>query len=486
MYMQKSVSNDEVLQLILKEFENLAKIPRKSGHEKAVSDFLLHRANALGLKAIQDEVNNIIIEKEATPGYEDVPVTILQSHMDMVCVCKEGKLFNPLTDAIEVINNGTFLSAEGTTLGADDGIGIAVALYILQADIPHGAIRVIITVDEENGMTGAKALDAKYLDAGYLINCDSEDLEVVTVSSAGSMNMDFRRKVNWTKPTHTSTYTLGVKGLLGGHSGVEIHKGRANAIRIVGLALLAMRDAAMHFEIASISGGTARNAIPATAAATIAIRDLDIYKINNIIAAVNRQLKERFSDIETGYYLEFAPTKSPTRVLSEDDKNSVIDFITLVRNGVLMMSQTTKGLVRTSSNLGVITLSEEEIAVQVFPRSAVGADLDEILAVNKALAALCGFQLNLSAKSPSWPARTNSKLTVLAKEVFAEQNGREMKSEEIHAGLECSFFYAKNPQLDMISVGPTVTGVHSPNEKMYLNTIVPHVNLLVEILRRLK
>ncbi|MDF2858746.1 MAG: aminoacyl-histidine dipeptidase, partial [Neobacillus sp.] len=298
--MPNSDENQQILDHILAEFEALANIPRKSGYEKEVSEYLLKRAKALGFQVVQDEVNNIIIEKPATAGFEDVPTTIIQGHMDMVCVGTEGKNYNPLTDSIKLLNDGNFLTAEGTSLGADDGIGVATALYLLQAASEHGPIRVIFTVDEENGMTGAKALDKKYLEGGYLINCDSEDVDRVTISSAGSINIDVKRVPIWSKPTHTAPYQFAIKGLLGGHSGMEINKGHANAIRVLGLALDAMKNAGIDFELAEIHGGTARNAIPASATSTIVIRDLDIYKVNNVIAKMNEYLHNAFGNIEKG------------------------------------------------------------------------------------------------------------------------------------------------------------------------------------------
>lgn len=478
--------NRQILEHILTEFEALAATPRKSGYEKEVSEYLLKRAKELGFQVVQDEVNNIIIEKSATVGFENVPTTIIQGHMDMVCVCTEGRAYNPLTDPIKVLNDGKFLSAEGTSLGADDGIGVATALYLLQAANEHGPIRVIFTVDEENGMTGAKALDKKYLEGGYLINCDSEDVDMVTISSAGSINIDVKRVPVWLKPNHTAPYKFAVKGLLGGHSGMEINKGHANAIRVLGLALDAMKNAGIDFELAEIHGGTARNAIPASATSTIVIRDLDIYKVNNVIAKMNEYLHHAFGNIEKGYYLEFTPTTMPDLVLSSEDCKGTVNFICLVQNGVITMSQTIDGLVETSSNLGTITTGADEIHIQVYPRSAVDSYIKEIKQETTKLAELCGFKTIFSAQSPGWPANADSKLAPLVAEIFEEQNKKPMKSESIHAGLECSWFYEKNPELDMISIGPTLTGVHSPHEKLSLDTVVPHAKLILETLKRLK
>ncbi|WP_110956134.1 beta-Ala-His dipeptidase [Anaerosinus massiliensis] len=485
--MENLTREQEILNKIITEFEALASIPRKSGHEKKVSDYLLEKAKKLNLKVVQDEVNNIIIDKPATAGYEDIPVTILQCHMDMVCVSIEGKQYNPITDSIRVINDGKCLSAEGTSLGADDGIGVAVAMYILQdKDIAHGPLRVIITVDEENGMTGAKALDKKYLNAGYLINCDSEDVDIVTISSAGSINVDLKRTPSWHEPKNTAAYKFSVRGLLGGHSGMEINKGRANALRILALAIHTMEEAEINFELADFHGGTARNAIPADAYSTIIIKDLDIYKMNNVVAKMNAYINTTFGQVEKGYYLEFMPTSMPETVLSESDCRALIDFVCFVKNDVLAMSKEVNGLVETSSNLGVVRIKKEEMKLTVYPRSSVDEQLDDFQQELETLAKRYSFEIEFSGKAPGWPVNVQSKLAPLIKQIFEEQNKKPMQAESIHAGLECSWFYEKNPQLDIISIGPTVTGVHSYHERLHLDTVVPHVHLIIETLKQLR
>lgn len=480
-----TMDNKKMLEDILSEFEELTQIPRKSGHEKEISDYLYKKAQALGLQVVQDEVNNLIIEKPASKGYENVPVTIIQGHMDMVCVGKHD--YNPLIDKIVTRRDGDFLAAVGTSLGADDGFGVATAFYILKNDFEHGPLRVILTVDEEAGMSGAKALDKKYLDAGYLINCDSEDYDVVTIASAGGVNIDLEKTPEWVQPQNHAAYRVAIKGLVGGHSGAEIHKHRANAIRILSLALEFMREAGITLELAAINGGTAMNVIPSSAEAIVVIRDVDIYRINNVITKINAYMEQNYHDVEKNYYIEFAPCKKPEQVLSDVDCTAVLDMLCLVKNGVLRDAEINgKRQVITSSNVGIVKLEQDKVALRMYPRSSNETDLQGFKINVECIARLCGFKAICSHKAPAWPAKTDGKLAGIAADVFEQQTGKPMSIEAIHAGLECSWFFEKNPQLEMISVGPTILDIHSVDEKIQLSTVVPHINMILGVLKTLK
>lgn len=484
--MQSTEANEVILNKVLSEFEQLTKIPRKSGHEQAISDYLLQYAKSLGLEAIQDEVNNIIIEKPAAAGCANLPMVILQGHMDMVCVAADGKAYDSLKDSIEMCRKGDYLVALGTSLGADDGIGVATILYLLQEDFAHGPLRAIITVDEEDGMNGAKQLDVKYLAGQYLINCDSEDFNMVTVSSAGSINIDFKRVPTWHKPKNKKAYELSVKGFIGGHSGMEINRGYANAIHILALTLDKIQADNAKIEIAAINGGMARNAIAASAQCIMVLDDDMLSQVDAAVADMNAYMAKAYGNIEINAIIEYTAVAMPDAVLAEQDSTSFLHLLCLLQHGVHAMSQSIEGLVETSANLGIAKTTKTELTVKFFPRSAVDVMLEEIKQVNQSLAKLCGFEISFSSQSPGWPANPNSRLAPLAMEIFAVQNKEKMKAESIHAGLECSWFYKKNPALDMISVGPTLTGVHSPDEKLHLATVVPHVKLLKELLTKLK
>ena len=283
---------NEVLEGVLAEFAKLAAIPRKSGHEQAVSDFLKSYLSELGFTVMQDEANNIIADKKATAGFEKAPLTILQGHMDMVCVAEEGYDYDPLKDPIKLVRTEEYLSAEGTSLGADDGIGVAEAIYIMKTAKDHGPLRLIVTTDEEQSMKGAIRLSAEHLkDASFLINCDSENYDELTVGSAGSVDLDFTRELKRVEPETPFAWKIEVKGLLGGHSGERIGDGRGNAIRTLAMILTALQEKG-EVELASFAGGKARNAIPNDAAAVF-VTDLpkeEIDAYNSIMNSGNQPM----------------------------------------------------------------------------------------------------------------------------------------------------------------------------------------------------
>lgn len=468
---------------IVEIFRQISAIPRMSGHEAAVSKFLTGKVKALGLPVKQDAWGNVIAEKPASVGREEEPIVILQAHMDMVCVASEGTAYDPLRDAIQVEESDGYLSAAGTSLGADDGIGVAVILYLLGADFSHGPLRAIFTVDEENGMTGAKNLAQPYLEADYLINCDSEDVDTVTVSSAGSVNIDFSLAVTERPPLKALAFKIGIKGLAGGHSGTDINDGRANAIKLLGFFLDKMLEKGVDFELADIAGGTARNAIPAYAEASICIDAQDKASVLCVVDEMNAYLKGVYGSTEPSAEAVPVETALPARVVDTAARERLLRLIMLLHTGVYAAPGY---VVETSANLGVIKKSVGKVEIQFFPRSSVDEKLTDFVRMGKAAAAAAGARLTVSALSPAWPERRQGKLTDIVCEEFAKITGAPMKKERIHAGLECSFFYQKNKKLDMISIGPTVTDAHSPNEKLALPTLDVHVRTIINTLARLK
>ena len=478
------MAKDEILEQVLEEFGKLAKIPRKSGHEEAVSNFLRDELTGLGLNVVQDKAFNLIADMPAAKGREQAPLTILQSHMDMVCVAAEGVAYNPLTDGIQTVRTEEYLQAEGTSLGSDDGTGIAEILYILKHLKEHGPIRVIFTVDEEQGMSGAIELSEEYLKgASFLINCDSENWDVLTIGSAGSVNLDFSRRLKRVAPTAGRAFCLELGGLRGGHSGERIGDGRGNAIRTMAMLLKEISAKGMA-ELADFSGGTARNAIPCTAKAIIAT-DLEESVIESCVEDAKRRFMAIYGAAEEGITITCKPHQHPVSVLAADDKERLLQLLTLLHTGVYTMSQVVPGLVETSANLGVIAMTEDRAEVQFFPRSAVDEQVDEFRLMAEDMAALTGFDLQISAQSPGWKERKDSKLAKLMSSIFEQQNGRPMTIEVIHAGLECGWHFKKNPELDIVSIGVTTLDIHSPKERLVLKTVRPQVELIMETLRRI-
>lgn len=474
----------EILDGVLEEFQKLAAIPRKSGEEKRVSDFLKTYLTEQGFHVVQDEVNNIIADAPATPGFEQAPRTILQGHMDMVCVAEDGYAYDPLRDPIKLVRSGKYLEAEGTSLGADDGIGVAEGLYLLKHAKDHGPLRLIVTVDEERGMTGAIHLAPKYLqDAKFLINCDSENYDELTVGSAGSVDLTFRRALKYEAAPEGKAYRLSVGGLLGGHSGERIGDGRGNALRTLAFLLQALSRQG-RIALADFHGGKAHNAIPDTAEACF-LTQIPREEISQILTAEKEKFLAIYGAVDPSVEFVLQETEAPERVLIPGDAQRLLRLLLLLHTGVFAMSTVIPSLVETSANLGVVRMEDDVVSVEYFPRSAVDGKLDEFAAEARILGDLVGFEAVVGTKSPGWKENKKSVLAKMMAEVFEEQNGKPMKVETIHAGLECGWHFGKNPQLDMVSIGVTTQDIHSPNERLVLATVEPQVRLIEEALRRI-
>ena len=474
----------EILDGVLEEFQKLAAIPRKSGEEKRVSDFLKTYLTEQGFHVVQDEVNNIIADAPATPGCEQAPRTILQGHMDMVCVAEDGYAYDPLRDPIKLVRSEKYLEAEGTSLGADDGIGVAEGLYLLKHAKDHGPLRLIVTVDEERGMTGAIHLAPKYLqDAKFLINCDSENYDELTVGSAGSVDLTFRRALKYEAAPEGKAYRLSVGGLLGGHSGERIGDGRGNALRTLAFLLQALSRQG-RIALADFHGGKAHNAIPDTAEACF-LTQIPQEEISQILTAEKEKFLAIYGAVDPSVEFVLQETEAPERVLIPGDAQRLLRLLLLLHTGVFAMSTVIPSLVETSANLGVVRMEDDVVSVEYFPRSAVDGKLDEFAAEARILGDLVGFEAVVGTKSPGWKENKKSVLAKMMAEVFEEQNGKPMKVETIHAGLECGWHFGKNPQLDMVSIGVTTQDIHSPNERLVLATVEPQVRLIEEALRRI-
>lgn len=485
--MTKSVLEiDQPTQQVIEEFVLLAKIPRKSGHEDAISAYLYQWAKDRGFAVEKDPENNVIIDKPGSKGKEGRPRTILQAHMDMVCVGAEGYAYDPLHDPIIVINDGMNLRAQGTSLGADDGIGVAMAQYILCADLACGPLRVIFTVNEEELMWGAEKINKNYLDAAYLINLDSEDDHVLTNSSAGGMTIKLKKQPTIVKAQNDRVFCLTISGLLGGHSGVDINKGRLNAIRAMGYTLLALSQKDVDYELVSINGGTADNVIPNKCSAEIVIKSADQAQLELVLAEIKKLIWDAYGYEEKNMQFVCEPMATmPNKVLSALDAEHIVTLITQITNGVQTMSSMVEGLVQSSSNIGIVAAEGSAIDLTVYWRSSDELFIEQLYAKNLALAKICNMAVEIKTRAPGWPINPESKLKPLVTAIYKEQNAKEMDVEAIHAGLECSWFYAKNPKLDMISVGPNVTGAHSSAETLEIASLRKTLNLVIETLKSL-
>ena len=491
--MKKILPDNEILEGVLSEFENLAAIPRPSKHEERVSKFLQKHLEEFGFSVTRDESNNIIAEVPASPGHENSPLTILQAHMDMVCVARKGYDYDPLNDPIKLVRTENFLQAEGTSLGADDGMGIAEIIFIAKnfsggsfKEIPHGKLRIIFTTDEEVGMSGAKNLSEKYLeDAQFLINCDSEVFDEITVGSAGNVRTDFFRKINYVAPNakFKNSFAIKISGLCGGHSGIDIAKNRANAIKLANKFLISRRMTT-EFRLADISGGSASNVIPDHAEFKI-VTNAEKSFWEETGESFSERIKKIYGDPEKNLKVEVVEIPMPEKVFSDEDFSAVMNLLSTLHSGVYTMSREDPELVETSANIGVIETDGGEIKIHVLARSNISELLPEFVESQKNLAKLCGFEINSAEPSPAWNRKSESRLAKMTAESFEEINGYPAKILTCHAGLECSSHAVKNPNLDIISIGTTNESIHSPDERLHLKTVAPHVRLIVDVLEKI-
>ena len=457
----------DVLEGVLKEFAQIASIPRPSKREGAVADYLIGRLESLGAEVVTDKLGNLIAET-AAPSQEGKPQFALQAHMDMVCVSDGTKPYNPLTDGIELVREGNYLKAAGTSLGADDGIGIAIILYILahrDSESESTPLRIIFTVDEEAGMSGARGLNEEYLsDIKYLINVDSENVDELVTGSAGSLRIDFNRKMTRIAPTKSTGYKLKVSGLKGGHSGEAIGIPHANAIKVLAEAIKRL-----DCEVASVQGGRAMNVIPSEAEAVIVLNaDQDTTPCRTLAEEV------RSASDEGGIDISLVQMELPSQVYTTEDTNNLIRLIESLKDGLHDAE--------TSANIGVLATSEEGVRLEYMPRfhSETGREVMQNSA--RTAAESSGFTATFGDTTPPWKSECN-RLAECMKSIAHEQ-GRDLTERVIHGGLECSYFSVKNPSLEIVSIGTTNLDIHSPKERLVLSSVEPFVRLIQETLKR--
>ena len=461
-------------------FEELTGIPHGSGNTAAASAWAADFAKARGLRHRRDEMGNVVIWKPASPGYEDHPAVILQGHLDMVCVQETGMDHDFEKDPLELTVDGDWVKARGTTLGGDNGVAVAMILALLDDKAAvHPPIEAVFTVDEEIGLLGANGLDCSDLRGRKLINLDSEDEGVLTVSCAGGSRCDIVKEFPLTE-AEGGACTLTVSGGQGGHSGMEINKGLANASKLLGACLKEMDGV----RLVSLSGGLQDNAIPKEAEAVFLAED----------PAALEAVRERFEKEARTAFGAAEPTLSVTlavapaqrrQALSPADTQAAIALLNDYPNGVLAMSQDIPGLVQTSLNLGIMCLKEGKMSLSSSVRSSVAAEKDALCARLEDLAAQYGGSFSQRGVYPPWEYRRESPLRDVMVRAYRETTGREMVVEAIHAGLECGLFAGKIPGLDAVSIGPDLRDVHSTREKMSVSSVARTWAYLRKVLEEL-
>ncbi len=468
-------------QVFIDNFLALAAIPRPSHREERVSRYLYERALARGLTAARDEKGNVVIDRPAAPGCENAPRAILQSHMDMVVVPRPGSDFDRLNDPVEVLNDGKSLRARRSSLGADDGAGVALIEELLEdSSLVCGPLRGIFTVDEEDGMSGAEAVTARDLDGKYLINIDWETAGSLCCSSAGSQLYRFHFSGAWEEARGVA-YELDISGLLGGHSGTMIHTGRANALRVAAECLQRALSLGLAPRLAGLRGGTASNAIPAAAAAVVVIPGGKAAMFEALMASCEERFRTRYGALETGARFGLRRVPQPDHVLSISGTASLLDFLSAAVIGVNTMSGVYPGLVESSANLSEARADETGVWCDIYQRSSSPEATEAMLRQYEMLAMRNGARMEILRVTPAWPVRPGSRLMGRCTAAYRALTGRDMAVEPVHAGLECGAWAEKNPALDIISIGPEVKDIHSPEETLDLDS----VELLRDLVRTL-
>lgn len=468
-------------------FEELTKIPRCSFDEQRVSDYLKSVGEGLGLEVIQDKALNIIIKKPGTKGYEDKPIIVLQGHMDIVCEKSDDIEFDFKKDSIKLSLEGDFVMAKDTTLGVDNGIAVAMSLALLESkDIPHPPLEVLVTTNEETGLTGAAALDPANIDGRILINIDSEEEGTILVSCAGG-----ERNILTMSPkmadvdAKKKSYTLRVSGLLGGHSGMEIDKGRGNSNRILGRVLNKINEE-LKFDLAFVDGGSLSNAIPRLSIAKIAVDSKDIKKLTSTVSEIEKSIKIELASVDKNLSIALEEIENLKKAFSSEDKEKIIAVLMLIPTGVQSMSQDIKGLVESSNNLGVVKTLDGKVTFECAMRSSVGSLKLNIANQLKALSNIIGCEYLSTAAYPAWEYNKESYIREVFKKSYKELFKKDVNVAAIHAGLECGLFDEKFDKIDMISFGPNMSGVHAPGEKLSISSTVNTWNLLLKVLENIK
>lgn len=469
-------------------FEEINKIPRGSGNEKAISDYLLNFGKKLGLVSIQDDALNIIIKKPASKGYENAPIVIIQGHMDMVCEKNNDTVHDFTKDPIKLIVKGDYIYADGTTLGGDDGIAVAYAMAVLEDNtLEHPALEILITSDEEAGMSGAMAIQPEHLDGKIVLNLDSEEEGKLLVSCAGGIRTKSVLPIEWTsRKEGTKDFTIEVKGLKGGHSGVDIHLGKGNSNKIMARVLKRISNE-VQYNLVSLNGGSKNNAIPREAVAVVSINPADKEKLFKIVETVEAELKEelRVKDPDVKVSVSESAAEA-SKVFSDETTNKVVSLSYIYPNGVNTVSSEIEGLTESSTNLGVVTTTEDEVEYDSAVRSSILSLRDEIVERNKCATEALGGTFTSNAGYPAWPYRVDSPIRDLCKDIYVRMYNKEPEIVAIHAGVECGLFKEKLGDLDMISFGPDIFDIHTPDEHMSISSVERSWEYLVEILKGIK
>ncbi|TDD96942.1 aminoacyl-histidine dipeptidase [Flavobacterium cellulosilyticum] len=467
-------------------FADLNAVPRPSKKEDRVIEFMKNFGNSLGLETFEDEIRNVIIRKPATAGMENRKTVVLQGHLDMVHQKNSDTVFDFDTQGIDMYVDGDWVRARGTTLGADNGLGVAMIMAILESTaIQHPAIEALFTIDEETGMTGAMNLKGGILKGEILLNMDTEEDDEIDIGCAGGIDVTATREYHEEEtPEHSVGYTITVKGLNGGHSGMDIHKGLGNANKIMNRLLF---DAFENFglQVAEINGGSLRNAIPRESVAKVIVAGMyDEAYIFDMQEIIN-DIKTEFKTTEPNLIIEIVKCDLPKSVMDLGVQEGIIRSIYAAHNGVYRMSAEMKDLVETSNNIARVIIKDGEIKIGCLTRSSVETSKFDLANALRSSFELSGCYVELSGSYPGWTPNVNSEILTVLESVYEKQNGTKANVVACHAGLECGILGTNYPEMDMISFGPTIQGAHSPDERASIKSSQKFWKFVLEILENI-
>ncbi len=467
-----------------KNFAALNAVPRPSKKEEKVRQFIIQFGENLGLKVETDEVGNVLIKKPATAGMENRKTIVMQSHLDMVCQKNNDVTFDFETQGIEMyIEDNRFVTANGTTLGADNGIGVATIMAILESDsIAHPAIEAFFTIDEETGMTGALGLKGGFLSGEILLNLDTEEDDELDIGCAGGIDVTAKKQYV-AEAAEGQTFILTLKGLNGGHSGMQIHEGLGNSNKLI--ARLLNQGLAFGLQVAHMEGGSLRNAIPREAWAKIVIPTTNVAAFKTAYETLRAEIIEEYQTLEANLTITLEETEAADKAMSVVDTKVFVQSIMAAFNGVYRMSPDVAGLVETSNNVARVEVIEGNVKVLCLTRSSVDSNKMALAETLKASFELAGYEVKFSGSYPGWKANPHSEILEIMKGIYVNLNGEEPKVVACHAGLECGIIGTNYPGLDMISFGPNISGAHSPDEKVEIVSVQKYWKYLLEVLKEI-
>ncbi len=484
--MSSAIENLEP-KLVWKYFYEISQIPRCSGNEQAVREYIISVAKNFNLPWKTDNAGNVLVSKEATAGMENRPGVVIQGHIDMVCEKNNDTVHDFSKDPIKLIRDGEWITADGTTLGADNGIETAMALALMEDDsVIHPPLEFLFTIDEETGLTGANELKSDFVQGRILLNIDSEEEGALYIGCAGGKDTHLKKTIKWNPaPESGKSFNIKIGGLRGGHSGLNIHEDFGNAIKLLA-RLLYKLNADYDFGLVSIKGGSKHNAIPREAEAEIVFPGDKVNDLKTIITEYNNIFKDELKFTDAGVEIILTESVPFSSVMSAPIRDQLIRVLYVMPHGVVAMSHAIEGLVETSTNMAIINTNNNQIEMLTSQRSSLASAVQDIADKVKALGELGGFIVEQGGGYPAWTPNPDSALLKACKEIYLKKYGSEPEVKAIHAGLECGIIGEHYEGMDMISFGPDIEGAHSPDERIRIESVKNVYDYLLEILKKIK